>query len=107
MIYSTRGIIFLKFPLQLANAFIDIGIWDYDPEKGKQFIGEVLVELATASLDDTPHWHTLQKSIDNPLMAKLKRRQSRASLCMLMLNFSFQILNSMFFQSVLVYITHI
>lgn len=59
---------------------MDVGVWDYNPDRGNTFIGETLIELKTVDLEDVPEWHTLQKSIDSPLLARLKRRQSRASL---------------------------
>ena len=38
---------------------LEITIWDFDRFGATEFLGEVLIELATAPLDDEPEWYLL------------------------------------------------
>uniref|UniRef100_I3J454 Regulating synaptic membrane exocytosis 1 n=1 Tax=Oreochromis niloticus TaxID=8128 RepID=I3J454_ORENI len=44
------------------NHMLELTVWDQprSPEEDSIFLGEVLVELETALLDDKPHWYPLQ-----------------------------------------------
>ncbi|CAJ1067025.1 regulating synaptic membrane exocytosis protein 1-like isoform X6 [Xyrichtys novacula] len=44
------------------NHMLELTIWDQprSPEEDSIFLGEVLIELETALLDDKPHWYPLQ-----------------------------------------------
>ncbi|XP_062311934.1 regulating synaptic membrane exocytosis protein 1-like [Osmerus eperlanus] len=44
------------------NHMLEITVWDqpHMPEQDSLFMGEVLIELETALLDDQPHWYKLQ-----------------------------------------------
>ncbi|XP_066926014.1 regulating synaptic membrane exocytosis protein 1-like isoform X2 [Clytia hemisphaerica] len=38
---------------------LEITLWDYDRTDNNQFIGEVLIDLSEALLDNMPHWYPL------------------------------------------------
>ncbi|XP_030298691.1 regulating synaptic membrane exocytosis protein 1 isoform X7 [Sparus aurata] len=44
------------------NHMLELTIWDQprSPEEDSTFMGEILIELETALLDDKPHWYPLQ-----------------------------------------------
>ncbi|KAM9803704.1 regulating synaptic membrane exocytosis protein 1 isoform 11-T11 [Neosynchiropus ocellatus] len=44
------------------NHMLELTVWDQprSPEEDSVFMGEVLIELETALLDDKPHWYPLQ-----------------------------------------------
>ncbi|XP_041645283.1 regulating synaptic membrane exocytosis protein 1-like isoform X3 [Cheilinus undulatus] len=44
------------------NHMLELTIWDQprSPEEDSAFLGEILIELETALLDDKPHWYPLQ-----------------------------------------------
>ncbi|XP_044071105.1 regulating synaptic membrane exocytosis protein 1-like isoform X24 [Siniperca chuatsi] len=44
------------------NHMLELTIWDQprSPEEDSNFMGEILIELETALLDDKPHWYPLQ-----------------------------------------------
>ncbi|XP_061914837.1 regulating synaptic membrane exocytosis protein 2-like isoform X5 [Entelurus aequoreus] len=44
------------------NHMLELTVWDQprSPEEDSIFIGEILIELETALLDDKPHWYPLQ-----------------------------------------------
>ncbi|KAM4591306.1 regulating synaptic membrane exocytosis protein 1 isoform 3-T3 [Odontesthes bonariensis] len=44
------------------NHMLELTVWDQprSPEENSAFMGEVLIELETALLDDKPHWYPLQ-----------------------------------------------
>ncbi|XP_056148253.1 regulating synaptic membrane exocytosis protein 1-like [Lampris incognitus] len=44
------------------NHMLELTVWDQPrlPEEDSSFMGEVLIELETALLDDKPHWYPLQ-----------------------------------------------
>uniref|UniRef100_H3C468 Regulating synaptic membrane exocytosis 1 n=1 Tax=Tetraodon nigroviridis TaxID=99883 RepID=H3C468_TETNG len=44
------------------NHMLELTVWDQprSPEEDSTFIGEILIELETALLDDKPHWYPLQ-----------------------------------------------
>ncbi|XP_071768727.1 regulating synaptic membrane exocytosis protein 1 isoform X1 [Centroberyx gerrardi] len=44
------------------NHMLELTIWDQPrlPEEDSTFMGEILIELETALLDDQPHWYPLQ-----------------------------------------------
>ncbi|XP_074532734.1 regulating synaptic membrane exocytosis protein 1-like isoform X4 [Halichoeres trimaculatus] len=44
------------------NHMLELTIWDQprSPEEDSTFLGEILIELETALLDDKPHWYPLQ-----------------------------------------------
>ncbi|XP_070771744.1 regulating synaptic membrane exocytosis protein 1 isoform X3 [Enoplosus armatus] len=44
------------------NHMLELTIWDQpkSPEEDSAFMGEILIELETALLDDKPHWYPLQ-----------------------------------------------
>ncbi|XP_046884664.1 regulating synaptic membrane exocytosis protein 1-like [Hypomesus transpacificus] len=44
------------------NHMLEMTVWDqpHVPEQDSMFMGEVLIELETALLDDQPHWYKLQ-----------------------------------------------
>lgn len=35
-------------------------MWDHDRYTNNEFLGEVIIELATAPLDGEPEWHLLE-----------------------------------------------
>ncbi|XP_014892038.1 regulating synaptic membrane exocytosis protein 1-like isoform X9 [Poecilia latipinna] len=44
------------------NHMLELTVWDQprSPEEDSTFMGEILIELETALLDDKPHWYPLQ-----------------------------------------------
>ncbi|XP_027862935.1 regulating synaptic membrane exocytosis protein 1 isoform X16 [Xiphophorus couchianus] len=44
------------------NHMLELTVWDQprSPEEDSNFMGEILIELETALLDDKPHWYPLQ-----------------------------------------------
>ncbi|KAM9727633.1 regulating synaptic membrane exocytosis protein 1 isoform 3-T3 [Menidia menidia] len=44
------------------NHMLELTVWDQprSPEENSTFMGEILIELETALLDDKPHWYPLQ-----------------------------------------------
>ena len=38
---------------------MEITLWDYDRTESNEFIGEVVVELSEAVIDNMPHWYPL------------------------------------------------
>ena len=44
---------------EMKSKALEITIWDFDRFSGSEFLGEVLIELATAPLDDEPEWYLL------------------------------------------------
>ncbi|XP_028278717.1 regulating synaptic membrane exocytosis protein 1-like isoform X2 [Parambassis ranga] len=44
------------------NHMLELTVWDQprSPEEDSAFLGEILIELETALLDDKPHWYPLQ-----------------------------------------------
>ncbi|XP_072247601.1 regulating synaptic membrane exocytosis protein 1 isoform X9 [Leuresthes tenuis] len=44
------------------NHMLELTVWDQprSPEENSAFMGEILIELETALLDDKPHWYPLQ-----------------------------------------------
>ncbi|KAF7659096.1 hypothetical protein LDENG_00003400 [Lucifuga dentata] len=44
------------------NHMLELTLWDQprSPEEDSTFLGEILIELETALLDDKPHWYPLQ-----------------------------------------------
>ncbi|XP_076017046.1 regulating synaptic membrane exocytosis protein 1-like isoform X2 [Genypterus blacodes] len=44
------------------NHMLELTVWDQprSPEEDSMFLGEILIELETALLDDKPHWYPLQ-----------------------------------------------
>ncbi|XP_041866049.1 regulating synaptic membrane exocytosis protein 1-like isoform X6 [Melanotaenia boesemani] len=44
------------------NHMLELTVWDQprSPEESSTFMGEILIELETALLDDKPHWYPLQ-----------------------------------------------
>ena len=38
---------------------MEITLWDYDRTESNEFIGEVLIDLNEALLDNLPHWYSL------------------------------------------------
>uniref|UniRef100_T1L2L6 Regulating synaptic membrane exocytosis protein 2 n=3 Tax=Tetranychus urticae TaxID=32264 RepID=T1L2L6_TETUR len=54
---------FVYSPLRrsdLKTKALEIMIWDHDRYAGNEFLGEVIIELATAPLDDEPEWYLLE-----------------------------------------------
>ena len=50
---------------QMKGTSILAVLWDYYPCKQDVFVGEVLLDLATADLQDTSHWYPLEKHDEN------------------------------------------
>ena len=53
---------FVYSPLRrsdLKTRALELALWDYDRYGCSEFLGEVLIELATAPLDDEPEWYLL------------------------------------------------
>lgn len=53
---------FVYSPLRrsdLKARALELALWDYDRYGCSEFLGEVLIELATAPLDDEPEWYLL------------------------------------------------
>ncbi|KAK3576252.1 hypothetical protein CHS0354_027051 [Potamilus streckersoni] len=42
-----------------GDRMIEITVWDYDRIGASEFLGEVLIDLTTASLTDEPYWYQL------------------------------------------------
>ncbi|KRX84536.1 Rab-3-interacting molecule unc-10 [Trichinella sp. T6] len=55
----------------LNGKAIEITVWDYDQYTSNDFLGEVLIDLSKANLDNTPFWYTL---IDMDEEASLKKK---------------------------------
>ncbi|KRZ32601.1 Rab-3-interacting molecule unc-10 [Trichinella pseudospiralis] len=55
----------------LNRKAIEITVWDYDQYASNDFLGEVLIDLSKANLDNTPFWYTL---IDMDEEASLKKK---------------------------------
>lgn len=54
---------FVYSPLRrsdLKTKALEIMIWDHDRYACNEFLGEVIIELATAPLDDEPEWYLLE-----------------------------------------------
>lgn len=45
--------------LELRKRALEITVWDYGKYEANDFLGEVVLELATARLEDEPEWHPL------------------------------------------------
>ena len=43
----------------MKSRALEITIWDFDRFGATEFLGEVVIELATAPLDDEPEWYLL------------------------------------------------
>lgn len=43
----------------MKSRALEITVWDFDRFGATEFLGEVLIELATAPLDDEPEWYLL------------------------------------------------
>ncbi len=44
---------------EMKSKALEITIWDYDRYGANDFLGEVLIELSTAPLDDEGEWYLL------------------------------------------------
>lgn len=54
---------FVYSPLRrsdLKTKALEIMMWDQDRYRVNEFLGEVIIELATAPLDDEPEWYLLE-----------------------------------------------
>ncbi|XP_076685266.1 rab3 interacting molecule isoform X5 [Andrena cerasifolii] len=45
--------------LELRKRALEITVWDYGKYEANDFLGEVVLELATARLEEEPEWHPL------------------------------------------------
>ena len=45
---------------RLDNSTMQVTVWDNDKEHGIKFLGEAVIKMATAKLDNQPHWHLLR-----------------------------------------------
>uniref|UniRef100_A0A8C4QLK0 Regulating synaptic membrane exocytosis 2 n=1 Tax=Eptatretus burgeri TaxID=7764 RepID=A0A8C4QLK0_EPTBU len=47
---------------EFRERMLELTLWDQPrvPEEESEFLGEILIELETALLDDEPHWYSLQ-----------------------------------------------
>ncbi|CAI5773956.1 protein piccolo isoform X3 [Podarcis lilfordi] len=51
---------------QLKKKTLEVTVWDYDRFSSNDFLGEVLIELSSASqLDNTPRWYTLKEQSES------------------------------------------
>ncbi|XP_013921706.1 PREDICTED: protein piccolo-like [Thamnophis sirtalis] len=54
------------FMEQLKKKTLEVSVWDYDRFSSNDFLGEVLIELSSASpLDNTPHWYPLKEQSES------------------------------------------
>ncbi|XP_039210547.1 protein piccolo isoform X4 [Crotalus tigris] len=54
------------FMEQLKKKTLEVSVWDYDRFSSNDFLGEVLIELSSASpLDNTPRWYVLKEQSEN------------------------------------------
>jgi hypothetical protein len=59
--------------------FVKVTVWDYDYDS-HNFLGETLVDLSTAPLNNQPYLYTLLDMDDeNPIRARVRQRQHRLS----------------------------
>ncbi|GFN91093.1 regulating synaptic membrane exocytosis protein 2 [Plakobranchus ocellatus] len=62
----------------LHDRLLEITVWDYDRVGASEFLGEILIDLTTANLNDEPYWYQLDHH-DNtsiPLPASSPRTKS-------------------------------
>ncbi|EDV23179.1 uncharacterized protein TRIADDRAFT_58202 [Trichoplax adhaerens] len=45
---------------RLESSSLQVTIWDNDKDHGIKFLGEVIIKMATARLDNQPHWYLLR-----------------------------------------------
>uniref|UniRef100_A0A8C5RRQ1 Piccolo presynaptic cytomatrix protein n=1 Tax=Laticauda laticaudata TaxID=8630 RepID=A0A8C5RRQ1_LATLA len=51
---------------QLKKKTLEVSVWDYDRFSSNDFLGEVLIELSSASpLDNTPRWYPLKEQSES------------------------------------------
>ena len=43
----------------MQDKLLEVTVWDYDRVAASQFLGEVLVDLTTANLNDEAYWYQL------------------------------------------------
>ncbi|XP_022331909.2 regulating synaptic membrane exocytosis protein 2-like isoform X7 [Crassostrea virginica] len=51
----------------LRNSLLEITVWDYDRMGPSEFMGEVLLDLHSANLEDDPFWYPLSQHDENSL----------------------------------------
>ncbi|CAG2116617.1 unnamed protein product, partial [Medioppia subpectinata] len=58
---------------EMKTKALEITIWDFDRYGANEFLGEVLIELAVAPLDDEPEWYLL--ATHEEIFAQLRLQQ--------------------------------
>ncbi|XP_062566035.1 regulating synaptic membrane exocytosis protein 2-like isoform X4 [Saccostrea cucullata] len=51
----------------LRNSLLEITVWDYDRMGPSEFLGEVLLDLHSANLEDDPFWYALSQHDESSL----------------------------------------
>nr|CAD2159614.1 unnamed protein product [Meloidogyne enterolobii] len=65
---------------ELANRVLEVTLWDYDAFESHSFLGEALIDLSQAPLNNQPHVYTLlDMDDDNPIRVRLRYQQRRYS----------------------------
>uniref|UniRef100_A0A0N5AZ54 C2 domain-containing protein n=1 Tax=Syphacia muris TaxID=451379 RepID=A0A0N5AZ54_9BILA len=60
----------------LIQRVLEVTVWDYDKFETNSFLGETLIDLSEAQLDDEPIFYTLvDMDEENPLRARLRQRR--------------------------------
>lgn len=54
-------------PEDLPNLLLEITVWDYDRMGPNEFMGEVLLDLNSANLEDDPFWYPLSQHDENSI----------------------------------------
>uniref|UniRef100_A0A915MN05 Uncharacterized protein n=1 Tax=Meloidogyne javanica TaxID=6303 RepID=A0A915MN05_MELJA len=65
---------------ELATRVLEVTLWDYDAFESHSFLGEALIDLSQAPLNNQPHVYTLlDMDDDNPIRVRLRYQQRRYS----------------------------
>ncbi|ESP02664.1 hypothetical protein LOTGIDRAFT_138051, partial [Lottia gigantea] len=67
--------------IDLRDRLLEITVWDYDRIGASEFLGEVLIDLTSANLNDEPYWYQLSHHDDAsiPLPANSPRSVNHLS----------------------------
>ena len=70
----------LYFLLQLHERSLEITVWDHDRLEPNEFLGEVIIDMQDACLDNLAHWYPLNiHNYETPLPSPTPMTSPRGS----------------------------